>query len=73
MEIQRKLEEENGSLKKEIEGNKKTRQDLKDEHNALNTAFSLLEKKLKDTEAENDRLVNTHTHTQMVTGHFSKH
>lgn len=45
-------------LQKQLESNIKTNQALLDEHQALQMAFNSQEKKLKETEQENDRLVS---------------
>ena len=45
-------------LQKQLESSRKTNQALLDEHQALQMAFNSQEKKLKETEHENDRLVS---------------
>ena len=45
-------------MQKQLESNIKTNQALLDEHQALQMAFNSQEKKLKETEQENDRLVS---------------
>lgn len=55
---QRKLEEEVEGLKKELNSSQQTNQALIDEHHALQLAYNSHEKKLKEVEAENDRLVS---------------
>ncbi len=57
-DTQRRLEEEAEHLKKLLKSSEKMNKDMIDEHDALNTAFNSLQKKLKETESENDQLVS---------------
>ena len=54
---QKKFEVELEMVKKELTATQQSKQSLFDEHQALQMAFSSHEKKLKEIEAENDRLV----------------
>ena len=55
---QRRLEEEVESTRKELTATQQTNQALIDEHHALQLAYNSHEKKLRDIETENDRLVS---------------
>lgn len=55
---QRKTEDELESTKKELSSSQQTQQALFDEHQALQLAYNSHEKKLKEVEIENDRLVS---------------
>ena len=50
-------------LQAHVSSSDQIHQTLSDEHDALQLAFSSVEKKLQETEKENDRLVCVHTHT----------
>ena len=49
-------------IRKELSTTQQTNQALIDEHQALQLAYNSHEKKLKDVEAENDRLVSSDCH-----------
>lgn len=66
LDTQRKLEAEVDGLKKYLHSSEKNNQNLIDEHDALNKAFNALQTKLKQTEAENDRLVSWHGNMLLV-------
>lgn len=55
---QKRLEEEVERLMRDLSSSQLTNQALIDEHHALQLAFNSHEKKLKEVEAENDRLVS---------------
>ncbi len=69
-DTQRQLEEENDNLKKLLKSSEKMNKDMIDEHDALNAAFNSLQKKLKQTESENDRLVSMKPSSQYDTGAY---
>ena len=54
----KRLEEELDTAKKELASAQQTNQALVDEHQALQLAYNSHEVKLKEVEAENDRLVS---------------
>ena len=54
----KKLEEELDTTRKELASSQQTNQALVDEHQALQLAYNSHEVKLKEVEAENDRLVS---------------
>ena len=56
---QRRLEEEAESARKELSATQQTNQALIDEHQALQLAYNSHEKKLRDIQMENDRLVSS--------------
>ena len=56
---QKQLESELEGVKKELTASQQTYQALYDEHQALHMAFSSHEKKLREVETENDRLVSS--------------
>ena len=55
----KKVEDGIDSLKKELTSSLNTNQALIDEHQALQLAYNSYDKKLKELEVENDRLVST--------------
>ena len=55
---QLKLEKEVETVRKELSSSQQTNQALIDEHHALQLAYNSHEKKLKEIETENDRLVS---------------
>ena len=58
----KKLEHELETVQRELSASQQTNQALIDEHHALQLAYNSHEKKLKEVETENDRLVSgTHT------------
>jgi len=56
-DAKRKVDDENAVLKQAYKDNEKLKQQNIDEYNALNTTFEALQRKLKSTQSENDRLV----------------
>ena len=59
---QKRLETELEDVRKKLRSSQQTHQALYDEHQALQMAYSSHEKKLKEVETENDRLVSSQTH-----------
>jgi len=55
--LQRKAEGKMETMEKDLNSRQQTNQALIDEHHALQLAFNSQEKKQRELEAENDRLV----------------